>query len=314
MEAVSRRDRGQLLIITAISLAVLLVLMALALNTAVYGVVHAGGADDDLREERNAVRYEDGVRRGVAGLIPTVENSTTDDPAALEANLSRAVANWSRVAGPQEASDGVAANASLVGARFETDVVHDEESRPFTNANGETNWTVAGEVTAVQRYEMRIDRESLVNTSECAAGDTCFELSVDGGDWAMIAYRTNQKVVVRVDADDDAKCETTDASLTVNFTDGRFGHADCTGETFTPIDEASDDAYDIRYANANNVDGTYELRGEGRIDEGDYHDADSDLSPRVAPRLAGADVLVTYRSPTLHYSAVIRIDRGETDA
>ena len=314
MEAMSRRDRGQLLIITAISLAVLLVLMALALNTAVYGVVHAGGADDDLREERNAVRYEDGVRRGVAGLIPAVDNSTADDPAALEANLSRAVANWSRVAGRQEASDGVAANASLAAVRFETDIVHDDDSRAFTNETGETNWTVASEVTEVQRYEMRIDRENLVNTSECAAGDTCFEIVVDDSGWALIAYRTNQKVVIRVDAGDAAKCETTDASVTVNLTDGSFDHADCGGETFTPIDDASDDAYDIRYANAGNVNGTYELRGEGQVDENDYHDADSGSSPRVAPRLSGADVLVTYRSPNLHYRTVIRVDPGETDA
>lgn len=313
MEAVSRRDRGQLLIITAISLAVLLVLMALALNTAVYGVVHAGGADDDLREERNVVRYEDGVRRGVAGLIPAVDNSTTDDPAALEANLSRAVANWSRIAGRQEAGDGVAANATLAAARFETEIVHDDGSRAFTNENGDTNWTVAREVTAVHRYEMRIDRANLVNTSECAAGDTCFELSVDGGEWALIAYRTNQKVVVRVDADDGGRCETTDPSVTVDLTDGRFDHADC-GETFTAVDDATDDRYAIRYANADNVDGRYELHSEGVVDQDDYHDADSGSSPRVAPRLAGADVLVTYRSPDLQYRAVIRVDPGETDA
>ena len=314
MEAMSRRDRGQLLIITAISLAVLLVLMALALNTAVYGVVHAGGADDDLREERNAVRYEDGVRRGVAGLIPTVDNSTADEPAALEANLSRAIANWSRVAGRQEARDGVAANASLAAARFETDIIHDDASRAFTNETGETNWTVATEVTDVQGYEMEINRGELVNTSECAAGDACFELSVDGGDWALFAYRTNQKIVIRVDdSDGDAKCETTDASVTVNLTDGRFDHADC-GETFTPIEDASEDAYTIRYANADNVNGTYDLRSEGRVDESDYHDADSGSSPRFAPRLAGADVLVTYRSPDLHYRTVIRVDPGETDA
>lgn len=314
MEAMSRRDRGQLLIITAISLAVLLVLMALALNTAVYGVVHAGGADDDLREERNAVRYEDGVRRGVAGLIPAVDNSTTDDPGALEANLSRAVANWSRVAGRQEASDGVAANASLAAARFEADIVHDDESRAFTNETGETNWTVASEVTDVHRYEMQIDRANLVNTSECAAGETCFEITVSDGGWTLIAYRTNQKVVIRVDAGDAAKCETTDSSVTVNLTDGGFDHADCEGKTFTAIDEASDDPYTIRYANADNVDGTYELRSEGQVDEGDYYDVDSGSSPRYAPRLAGADVLVTYRSPTLHYSTVIRVDPGETDA
>jgi hypothetical protein len=313
MEALRWRDRGQLLIITAISLAILLVLMALALNTAVYGVIHAGGADDDLREERNAVRYEEGVRRGIGGLIPAVDEATAADYDALRANLSRAVANWSHVAGRQEATDGVATNASLAEARFETAVVHDNESRAFTNRSDAANWPVADDLSAVHRYEMGIGRERLVNTSDCSAEGTCFELTVDGGAWKLTAYRTNQKVVVRVDATNATKCETTAPPVAVNLTNGSFDHADCSGKTFTPIDEGSGPPYAIRYANADNVNGTYELRGEGRLDESDYHAADSGGSPRVAPRLVGANVTVTYRSPELHYSATIRVDPGETD-
>ncbi|QLD87092.1 hypothetical protein HWV23_15630 [Natronomonas halophila] len=313
MEALRRRDRGQLLIITAISLAILLVLMALALNTAVYGVIHAGGADDDLREERSAVRYEDDVRRGIAGLIPAVDETTDGDYDTHRMNLSRAVANWSHVAGRQEVTDGVATNASLAEARFETDVVHDNESRAFTNRSDAANWAVADNLSAVDRYEMGIARERLVNTSDCSAEGTCFELTVDGGAWVLTAYRTNQKVVIRIDAGDTTKCETTNPPVAVNLTNGSFDHADCSGETFTPVDGESGAPYAIRYANADNVTGTYELRGEGRVDESDYHAAGSGASPRVVPRLVGANVTVTYRSPELHYRTTIRVDPGETD-
>jgi hypothetical protein len=313
VETLRRRDRGQLLIVTAISLAVLLVLMALALNTAVYGTIHVGGADGDLREERNAVRYEDGARRGIAGLIPAVNDATAADYDTLRANLSRAVADWSHVSGQQEARDAVATNASLAEAHFETGVVHDNESRAFTNRSGATNWTVADEFREVDRFEMRIDRARLVNTSDCSADDTCFELTVDGDAWVLTAYRTNQKLVVRIDASDSAKCETTDPSVAVNLTAGGFDHPDCSAKTFTPVDGESDAPYTIEYTNADNVNGTYELRGDGRVDEDDYYAADSGASPRVAPRLAGADVTVTYRSADLNYTTVIRVEPGETD-
>lgn len=311
MEAIGRRDRGQLLIITAISLAVLLVLMALALNTAVYGEVHAAGADDDLREERNAVRYEDSVRRGVAGLLPLVDNRTSGGYDAFQANLSRAVANWSRVAGRHDGMDSVTANASLVDARFESLIVHDDGTRVFTNQSGEADWTVADGVEEVDHYEKRIDRERLVNTSDCASQDACFELAVDDGAWNLTAHRTNEKVVIRVDASDDAKCETTNTSVTVNLTNGSF--AECDGDSFTPVDEAVDAPFAIRYVNGDNADGTYELRAEGRVDEHHYYDADSGESPRIAHSLDGADVAVTYRSSTLIYRTVIRVDRGEAD-
>jgi hypothetical protein len=312
VETLRRRDRGQLMIITAISLAMLLVLMALALNTAVYGMIHVGGADDNLREERNAVRYEDGVQQGVAGLIPVVNDATAADYDALRANLSRAVTNWSRVSGRQEATDGVATNASLAEAHFETGVVHDDESRAFTNRSGATDWTVADEFREVDRFEMRIDRARLVNTSDCSADGTCFELTADGG-WKLTAYRTNQKVVIRVDASSSTKCETTDPSVTVNLTAGGFDHPDCSTKTFTPVNEDGDAPYIIQYANADNVNGTYELHGDGRVDEDDYYAADSGASPRVAPRLDAADVTVTYRSADLNYTTVIRVEPGESD-
>lgn len=313
METLRRRDRGQLLIITAISLAVLLVLMALALNTAVYGVIHVGGADDNLREERNAVRYEDSVRRGVADLIPAVNDVTAAGYDTLRTNLSREVADWSRLSGQQESMDGIATNATLANASFETGVVHDNESRAFTNRSDAANWTVADNLTGVDHFEMQINRPRLVNTSDCSAEGTCFELTANGGAWKLTAYRTNQTVVIRIDATDSATCETTDPPVAVNLTDGSFNHTDCSGKTFTPVDEETTAPYTLQYANADNINGTYELRGEGRVDESDYYAADSGASPRIAPRLTAANVTVTYRSSDLHYRTTIRVDPGETD-
>lgn len=312
MEALRRRDRGQLLLITAISIAVLLVLMALALNTAVYGVIHVGGADDDIREERNAVRYEDSVRRGVGGLIPAVNDATPAGYDSLRTNLSHAVTDWSRLSGRQESMDGVATNASLVDVRFETGVVHDNESREFTNSSDAADWTVADGFTELDRFEMQVGRPRLVNTTDCSAVGTCFELTADGGAWKLTAYRTNQQVIIRVDATDSATCETTDPPVAVNLTAGRFDHADCS-ETFTPIDEETAAPHTLQYANADNVNGTYELHGAGRVDESDYYGADSGASPRIAPRLVGANVTVTYRSADLHYRTTIRVAPGETD-
>lgn len=298
-------SRGQLLIVTAIGLAVLLVLMALALNTAVVGEIHVAQAADSLQGERGAAQYEDAVRRGVADLVDTI---TDEDEYDLEDDLKHEVAVWNELAAPAYARDGVATNVSVDGL---VTVVVQDDSRAFTSADGNDSWTVAEDVSDVRGYEMTIAEEDLVETDDCTADGDCFSLTVDGS-WRLFAYKTpgDGDIVVEVDASDSATCRTSDQSVSIDITGGTFDHPDCDDE-FTPFrdDSGVDAPYTLAYDNGNNASGTYDLAVDGGIDDDARYGADGE-SPRLEHAVA---VALEYRTVSLEYETTVWVSTGEDD-
>lgn len=320
MADVARRaNRGQLLVITALALAVMLSLMALTLNTAVFGEVYVAQTDESLRDERGAVQFQAGARRGVAGLLPAI-NERYDEYDALESGLESAIANWTELAEREYARDDIATNVSLAAVSFETLVIQNE-SRHFTDQNGSAAWTVAENVSSVSGYEMNVSEEALVETNDCAGGSACFVLTVDGTNesWRMFVYTTgNTTTAITVKSSAGTEnCDTTNASVVINVTDGVFeeGGNACAFTTFLE-DAAVDPPYTLRYANANNVTGTYALTVPDRIVTGRIADDDrygTTGSPRLAPRIAAANVTVRFRSPDLVYVSERRVTPSESD-
>lgn len=320
MADVARRaNRGQLLVITALALAVMLSLMALTLNTAVFGEVYVAQTDENLRDEREAVQFQAGAQRGVAGLLPAI-NERYDEYDALENGLEREIANWTGLAKREYAHDAIAANASLAAVSFETLVIQNE-SRDFTDQNGSAAWTVAENVSSASGYEMNVSEEALVETSDCAGGSACFALTVDGenASWRMFVYTTgNTTTAITVKSSAGTEnCDTTNASVVINVTDGVFddGGDACAFTTFLG-DAAVDPPYTVAYTNANNVSGTYALTVPGRIVTGRIADDDrygTTGSPRLDPRIAAANVTVRFRSLDLVYVSERRVSPGEAD-
>lgn len=314
------RSRGQLLIITALSLAVLLSLLTLALNTAVFGGVHVAQADDSLSEERGAVQYRNAVRRGVGDLLPAA-NERYAEYEALEGT----VANWSGLARGAYARDAVATNASMTRASFETRIVQNA-SGDFTDQSGNTSWTVAGNVSEASEYEMNVSDQNLA-TGNCTGGGGCFGLTVEGtngSSWQMFVHDedTDSDIDLTVETADGTteSCDTADSSASINVTDGTFE-----GCSFTSFrdDPDVDPPYTLRYTDANNVHGTYNLTVGGRLvpdgEEIGIDDSEGDGrygttgSPRLDARLVTTNVTVRYRSTSLDYRTEIRIVPAEGD-
>lgn len=312
MVDVSRPQRGQLLVVTALALAVLLVLMALALNTAAFGGVHAAGSDEGLREERAALEYQAGVTRGVAGLLTGLDGEY-DEYDALGAAVDDAVAGWNESTGRLYAGDGAATGARAGDHTFESVVVQDDE-RPFTDDSGAADWTLAADTSNVTGFEMNLSRDGLLETTGCAPVDGCFTLSVDGT-WRLSAHRTGGILVVVVESSGGTdQCTTTDETAVVEVTNGTVG-GDCSFPTFRS-DPAVDAPYTLAYTNGDNATGTYRFTANGRLTAGTIAADDrygTTGSPRIEPRVAATDVTVTYRSRTLEYRTDVRVRRGETD-
>ena len=301
-------DRAQLLIIAGVGLALLLVVMAMTLNTAVYGGVHVASTDDSLQEERAAMEYQDAVERGVGGVLPRL--SETGEYPDLEAELDAAVLNVTEMVDRLYADDGVATKTSAEPI-FETAVNHSNASRNFTNkGHEETDWIVADNVNKVGEYNMTIHEDELADRGQCASKDECFNITVNGGDWDMAAWNQSDDIYVEITAEGEKEmfsCH--EPQATFDFVNGNI--SGCENETFTTFTDVLDTDYQIRYTGANYVTGTYTLNVDGELDDSDFYESDSGKSPRIVAELVAADVTVEYRTANLHYSNEFRIKRGE---
>lgn len=316
-------DRAQLLIVAAIGIAILLTLLALALNTAVYGEVHVAQTDNSLHEERAAIGYQHSVDRAVTGLIAANAGNETgyED---LESDLRGDVDRWNDLTRREYAGDGAVTNASIIDVTFESRIVQDE-NQPFSvqsNRSNRSDWTVAENTSAVETFELQIHDDSLA-TDDCSPGGDCFTIEVEGDDgetWRLFANATanGEGVTITVESPDGTAdtCETTESTASVNVTAGTFddGSGPCSFTSF--VDGELDPPYTVRYVNADNVTGTYDLTVSGTVVEGTIAEDDryaTTGSPRTEARIDTATVAVEYRSPDLTYRAQFRVDGGDPD-
>lgn len=314
--------RAQLLLVAAIGLTVLLVLLALALNTAVAGEIQAADAGDSLDAERAALGYVSAAERAVAGLLaPGYGNVAYGNEAGyadLRADLDDEVETWENTSGSEYARDGAATNVTVTNVTFESRIVDDDPTRTFESAAGAEAWTLATDTPAVERYEMTVDEAALVETDACATAGDCFTLEIEGDSgavWRLFAYSpASGGIEVRIEPVDASAttCSTSDPSAAINLTVGTFapGGADC---EFTAFTDELDPPYTVGYRDAGNATGTYDLRVDGKIVP-DTVDADDRYgttgSPRIEPRITSATVAARYQSPDLLYRTEFRV-RGD---
>lgn len=307
-------DRGQLIIIAAIGLAVLLTLMTLALNTAVVGEIHVAQTDDSLNEERGALQYQHSLERGVGGLISPL-NREYDGYEPLESELGDAVVSWSDLSRSEQLHSGTTTNASVERVTYETRIVQNESGR-FVDRGGNTDWDVAGNVTDVRGFEADVTEANLVETSDCT-DESCFSLEVEGANgntWRLFVYDDGGvTITVELASGTDETYGPAGNSAGINVTDGTVD-----GTAFTTFleDDGIEAPYTLRYANADNVSGTYELTVDRRIVDGNISDDERYSvtdAPRIEARITAVDVRLRYRSPDLLYETERTITPGEGD-
>ena len=318
MEHLNRRheDRGQLLLVAAIGIAVLLIVLAVLLNTAIYtGAIAADGATE--HEERSAEAYIDGVQRGVSGIIDSTNNDSdgATSEADLAAILDEEVEDWSRVASRYGAMDGVSTSVSLEAVTYGTRITQENETRHFTNASGATEWTVVENVSHLREFRMNVTADNLpvIQNETCAEVDECFRTTFEddgGSEWQLYLF-TNESGDVTVEVITPTGSETCRSSSENVSIDLVAGTVD--GESCEPMDEfpGGETPYDITYANADNVSGTYELVVDSRhVSASDFEE---DGSPQAIPVIDEVTVTVTYRSASLTYGTELRVSPGEGD-
>lgn len=308
---VSRTDRGQLLLVSAVALAVLFVTLAVILTTAIHTETIATGASE-TDNERAVVTHQASVDRHAGESIERVNEADHDTYESLEADLRERIAAWNDLSSRHDGGAGAASNVSLVAVTEGTRIVHEDGAEDFTNATGEQSWTVADDVSATRDFRMTVTRQSLraPGGKSCDESGDCFEVTIDDGTdtWTMAVSAAQNEVVVDVEntSGDHTTCSVANQSAEIDLLAGTIEDTPCPALRFVDDVESS---YDIHYGNADNASGTYTLTVDRRLSESPAVGG----SPSYEPVIDDATLAVSYRTPAVQYETERRVLPGDFD-
>jgi hypothetical protein len=304
-------DRAQLLLVGAFALAVLVVALALVTNGAAQTETLATDRTDagDLRD---AVRFRDDVRRGLGGIVDTVNRNGDDDYGALRDDLNASVEEWERLAARGSAGDGVGVSVELTNDPLTSDErgsrISQTPEREFTDSNGTANWRLASSVDRTRAFEVNVSRANL--SSGCGG---CFTVVAENGTatWRAQFTRGPSEIQVAVDGPTGAETCTIPADSTVvDLSAGTVPDRSC---SFPAFAEGLGGPYNITYQNGDAGTGTYALvidTDEPLVDDSPY----AATGPSLSRAIYSADVTVRYRTPSLTYTTTVRVTPGDGDA
>ena len=297
------RDRGQLMLVGALALAVVFVSFAFLLNTAIYTETVASrgtgvGADD-------VVGYRNAAHDAVDGTIDRLsvgQNATYD---SLHANLTAAVGTWDAATARQYATEGDVPSVAVTSVTNGTRVVQNG-SRNFTDAATAGNWTLAEDVRA-RNFTMTVEGDELVTDPTDPLGsneDRAFNVTFENatGNYSVYVFVSGSNLELQAedpDGNDIGSCTRSSGPIEVDFTAGTVDGTPCAALDFYRTLEGT---YDVRYANADHVSGTYAVTVDASHDEvdGDFADFGGD-GPFRSTAIYAVEVEVVYRSGSVYY-------------
>lgn len=306
-----RRGRGQVLVLAAFALGVLFVALALILNSAIFTENLASRGETAGGDE--VVEYRDGLRRGV-GTVLAHENRHTDRYGEVEERVNASVDDISEALREGNAVRGAASGADVRTLTRGALVAQTNASRNFSARDGDSNWTVAGNVSRTRAFELAVDRDGL--EARCGSAP-CFAVNVtDGSRYLEVALEPNGSgdgIDVKIDDSDDPAgtpetCDTVDRpTVAVDLTAGTVAGRECDGLSFAHVD----DGYRIAFAGGAEANGTYSLV----VDNGSVVNVPyaADAGPSATAALYSVTLDYEYHTARIAYSSTLRIAPGEPD-
>ena len=314
-------DRGQLLLVGAFILAILLVALAVVLNAAIYTETLAARGNDRA-DVFDTVQYRDDTERALSGLVAGVNDDATASRTTTETELRDGVSDWDAITARQQAATGRATTVTVTDVEVLTNVSQTNATRSLVSSSNDTEWTLVENVTASQSFvldvvpvDTGIAQSDATNVSVLES--SAFHVDVDTDDgttWQVFVYRSpwnasNATVAVH----------SAGSVLTYNVTqvgddpvEIDFVAATVEG---TPVPALSfyggvSGPHTVTFSNAADATGTYALLVDGdAADSADYSDG-ADGSPTARAVVTRLDVTLRYAMPNLEYETPISVTGG----
>lgn len=311
-------DRGQLMLVGALTLAVMLVTLAVLLNAAIYtGNVATRDAGPGTGE---AIEYETEATAMARSTIEALNERDGEEYDHLEQNFTDAVDAWSGMARNHSAVSLATTSVTTVSVDFGT-VIRQQDSLAFTDPDGAEGWRLAENVNE-SRIRLNVSQDSLyvADSPSDAETNALNVIYIDGaGQHPLRFYTPDGTDDVRVGVGPTwaliGQCTVdpgADDQVIVDFDENTVGGEPC--EAIGTLQDGLGDEYEIRIRNGHKATGTYAVNVNKSIGNvAIAADADGD-DPTVTTVLYGATLRVTYRSPDVYYRSEFQVVAGESDA
>jgi hypothetical protein len=337
------RDRAQLVLVGALTLAVSLVVLAVVLNSAIYTENLASRSGESGAGA--AVDVRESVRDGVGGLTDRVnENHAGDDYATLSGtHFSTAMAEWKPMVARQLVASGRTLRVSRAGNTEGTRIADESvgsfspsATSGFEPSYSEYDWMVASTVEVRHFRLYGISATDLADETASfdpdAQGTFFVEVHETGGSdkWQVGLYDAGGSVGVMVWDEDQGSpvgsCQAGSSAI-VDLTEATLDGQHCEALSFF---EEAQGPLDVYYFNGDEVVGTYELTVDrvghatsdalknrvdsvnyGRHCEGPTYADTPGNNPYASAAIYSATVDVRYVSESVTYETDVRAARGE---
>jgi len=329
-------DRGQLMLVGAITIAVIFLGLVAVLNTGLYTSNVAPRAG--LSTTADAETFVDSVQGDVPALLGTAAEDSIDGEvyvfeSTVTAEIERYEGYLLRSVGSERAATvAVSLNRTINGSGGL--VVDDDPNTEFDSADDDdTDWVVARDVSDLDG-RITLYRFPVHNATENA--EFVLEASgslFGGGDaWRLELYWNETQNEVHLQSIDDtgvlescvfSQRQATNASgLTIDLTEGAVVGTDCEfptvddpGELGAPVSEPYDVGVERSAPYDSRAEGTYRLAVDGDIDDDNVVDGGPNVTdvPYSVPRLAAAVLDLRYTAPSLTFDTVLRVGPSTVD-
>jgi len=253
-------DRGQLLVIVGLIIAVSFIGLAVALNAAIFSENLSTRESVDAEE---AAAYTAGVEPAIGDAYDETNDGGAATAADARTEFGDLLGEWETAREREAAREGAdfgLNRTAHVGWRLEQDA-----NRSFTpegNASA-TDWTVADGVQNISAFELNVNRTKLYDGTDTSA----FRLNVSDGttDWELYVYQDSAgDINVSEGNPTDSSlenCSLTADSAVIDLRNETLAGDDCSALDFS---SAVSGPLEIRYENVN-VSGDERVNGTYRV-------------------------------------------------
>lgn len=340
MADVTGTDRGQLLLITALLLAVVFVALAILVNSGIYAENLATRKTGS--ESGEVAQNQDVLGEDLQDLIGESNEAVTEDNyTAVKDGYDDDLETWATSQERRFGSTGRFVQYERQTEIEGTLIRQTDIDRNYTAGGsiaGQVNWSLVNETTAAGQFEFLVQRPSLLDATDEVLDDVLgesFHLLVEttsGDRWRIYFFRglspaTGYLLVEEPggfsldlsqtldDLDDGNFCASTDGDISVDVVDGTFGGEDCPQLDFY-ADQVTGTSHNISYRNTKTdasllglslsdpearVNGTYTLTVRKHADRTPYYAPTTGDDPHAKAIIYEASVSVEYRSSDMVY-------------
>ncbi|MFB9806517.1 hypothetical protein ACFFQF_15170 [Haladaptatus pallidirubidus] len=231
-------DRGQLILVTGLAIAVILVALVLLLNTVIYTEnLATRGADVGGRD---AVEFRAVAATGTGQVIDSENDADHSSPEVATENASYGIRRYADLLERGYLERSTVAEISNLSLAEGMTLRHENTTRTFVSADGDQNWTLATNVgeNELRRFRFDLSRDQLASSPSQA-----FRIVADDGDDVrrVFVYRQGSEVVVATNTAAGGSptpvCSVTAARTTFSLTARTLGGESCS--SISPVNRTT---------------------------------------------------------------------------